>query len=350
MGPLTRAIGAISLASCLEPTQVTIELTSDACSSLADVEILLEGDAPVAQTNVKCQGDRIGSLVFIPSHRKDRFDVRVRAKGKSPGATCAGEITTDCIQANRSIAYVPHTPLVVPIALDGACRDRRCDVGSTCFAGDCVPSDVSNLCRDGVCRPPVPDAGTCAPPWFDPPGANALVWHFDSPMTTDVLGRCGPASIQTTPSMNGCGNAATDLGAMTTPLGCPNDAVANAMTFRIAAWVRVPQSIGSPHFVVNKLRSLPIPSGWVMFARMGNEIVFEGLLNGNATFSSLGSALTPGWHGVEVIVQAGTFIGGYLDMKKVAAQPMPARIGESAGAPVVVGSLAGSAIDELAIY
>jgi hypothetical protein len=289
--------------------------------------------------------------VFIPTKNKnDRFTVRVRAKGRSPGATCAGATTTDCIQAARSVTYIPHSPLTVPIALDRACLDRSCNPGSTCVAGDCVPSDVSNVCRDGVCRPPTPDAGSCPHPWWNQPGPSALTWHFDSTSITDDLGHCGPATISTAPSMPGCGAAYADTNPnnLGTSLGCPSDPVASSMTFHLAFWVRVPPSVGPPLFLVQKTHNAMVSNGWAVMLRNNNELFFNGLVNGQASTASIATGLSPTWHAIEIIVTSGKLSGAYVDKNKVSV--MPASIGDSLTGNVIVGTTGAAAIDELSIY
>ena len=156
MSRASLAIIAIVASSCLEPTEITVQITSDACGSLTQTGIAmkLSADAPndaFAATQDGCQGPGVvGSIVLVPSHSPDdlvAIEV-VGGLGKDP-ATCA-HADPKCIVARRSLRYVAHTPLTLPVSLDDACAGVACDDPSTtCSGGTCVPIDV--VCASGTC-------------------------------------------------------------------------------------------------------------------------------------------------------------------------------------------------------
>ena len=217
--------GLVLLASCREPTEVTLELTTDLpCAALGDTSIYvgtaqelagpLSGLTAAAVTHgcIDAQAGRIGSIVVLPSRGDDeRFSLRV-VTGRS-GATCTADLRSGCIEVRRSLGFVPHTPLRLPLELSKTCENVVCDNASdTCLAGKCVPSAVD--CSNGCSSPPtdaglvdatplldvissdvlsndalvdapnpfesgLPDASTnCAPPAPDA-GVPTFTWHFD---------------------------------------------------------------------------------------------------------------------------------------------------------------------------
>src|SRR5689334_1729858 len=79
-----RAAGAVALllplgvlaSACLDPTQATIEITTNACSSVKSTGITSGHDdkvevAPFGTTTDQCEGGKIGSLVLYPESEKD---------------------------------------------------------------------------------------------------------------------------------------------------------------------------------------------------------------------------------------------------------------------------------------
>jgi hypothetical protein len=84
-----------------------------------------------------------------------------------------------CIVARRTLRYLPHTPLTLPIVLRKACEGKACP-GQTCVQGQCVDPTIvdpsrcidDQSCGEQALLPPVPP-----PP---PPGTDG---GFDATVT-----------------------------------------------------------------------------------------------------------------------------------------------------------------------
>lgn len=158
------------LADCREPTQITLELQTDAkCVDVLGTTVTvgalgeLENRPEVASTERCDDGSgRIGTLVVVPSGDNDE-EVAVRVVtgvGKSAQACVASGYTGGCIVARRAIRYLPHTPLKMPIFMGIDCLDVPCGETETCFKGQCVPAVIDPYqCENGNCQPLLPDGG-----------------------------------------------------------------------------------------------------------------------------------------------------------------------------------------------
>ena len=166
----TTLVLIVTLGSCREPTELTLELTTDlSCAELGDTTIYVGSAeelarplssltaAAVTHGCMASRDGRIGSIVVLPSGSDDeRFSIRVVA-GRS-GSNCTADLRSGCIEARRSLGFVPHTPLYLPLALSKTCENVICvNASDTCIDGVCVNS-VSN-CETGSCVPPLFDAG-----------------------------------------------------------------------------------------------------------------------------------------------------------------------------------------------
>lgn len=160
------------LVDCREPTQITIELTTDVkCADLHEATIAvgglegLEGGAPSAITS-RCDpsSGTIGSLVVTPTATDAPVAVRVVAAfgAKKKASECdASGYKGGCIVARRVVRFVPHTRLRLPIALEAACADVPCGVSETCVGGRCVPATVD--CDPVLGCVPQADGGNAPP-------------------------------------------------------------------------------------------------------------------------------------------------------------------------------------------
>ncbi|MBL0194135.1 MAG: hypothetical protein IPQ09_07905 [Myxococcales bacterium] len=186
---LSAGASALAWASaCREPTQLTLELTTDVkCSdhlttavvvgTLAQTAQSLAERPPAIQTSACTErgaGDAyIGSLVVVPSG-DDTAEVAVKVVagiGISPDQ-CTDPKDKRCIVARRVRKYVANTKLVLPITLNDACRGVPCGVDETCSRGQCV----SVRCEDtNTCDPPPRDGGADAGDGGEPPDADAAV-------------------------------------------------------------------------------------------------------------------------------------------------------------------------------
>src|SRR5436190_6862369 len=92
-----------------------------------------------------------------------------------------------CVRVSRSVGFIAHTKLELPISIDRSCLDVMCPKGTTCKQGACIDDKVD--CRiDKTCTqdaaPDGPivsaDAGACAPPGSRlAMGTEIYHWSFD---------------------------------------------------------------------------------------------------------------------------------------------------------------------------
>jgi hypothetical protein len=175
-------------ASCRSPTEITLELTTDEPCELvfatgANITAgsfeELERKPPGARTS-DCRAlngeGSLGSLVLVPSGPlDDPIAVRVVMGVTRSADDCVAAIPPDysgCIVARRSLRYLPHTPLTLPIALRRACVGKECP-GQTCVEGSCVdPSIDPSRCvrEDGCGEGTLLPADGAAPPTEAGPG------------------------------------------------------------------------------------------------------------------------------------------------------------------------------------
>ena len=143
---------AALLPSCLEPTQVTVELTTDvACQDLDETQIVLgslnalNSSAPHATTTA-CNAGRIGDIVIVPYKSADEtfgFQVVVGV-GKDTDACVASGFMGGCIVARRALSFQQRTPLQLTVQLEVDCIDVPCGATKTCRKGTCVPALLQN--------------------------------------------------------------------------------------------------------------------------------------------------------------------------------------------------------------
>jgi hypothetical protein len=169
----------VAAASCRDPTEVTLVLTTDVdCSKLNETSITVGTSddvttkAPVAVTT-DCNptgtgAHTIGTLVVIPDSTgaSDAFAVRVvSAVGKSATADCvASDGYSGCIVALRELSFVSHTSLTLPIVMRLDCEGVDCGANQTCVEGVCKSSVIDPTrcqvdCSEATLPPPAADAG-----------------------------------------------------------------------------------------------------------------------------------------------------------------------------------------------
>lgn len=144
---------AALMGGCLDATQIEIELSTDVdCSDRPQTTIrvgqlgLIEKSPPVAVT-AACNAEtgRIGSLVILPNESKQgHLEIQVVAGlGKSAEECQRDNFVGGCIVARRSLNFVKHRSLRLPIGLEVACLDVPCGATQTCRKGECVSSQVN---------------------------------------------------------------------------------------------------------------------------------------------------------------------------------------------------------------
>jgi hypothetical protein len=160
------------LIGCLDATQVEVELTTDVnCADRPETAISVgtleqrESSPPVAVTTA-CDADtgRIGSIVILPHESKTgRVALEVVAGITKTAEECRRDnFVGGCIVARRTLNFVKHRGLRLPIELEAACVDVPCNATQTCRKGSCVSAEVdpdSCLTGDG-CMVAAPGAGS----------------------------------------------------------------------------------------------------------------------------------------------------------------------------------------------
>jgi hypothetical protein len=180
---------------------VTIDIRTDVPCSLVQKTSITVGspaDAETAQdptaVTASCAAGFIGSLVTVPATDSSaKLAVRVVTGVDRDATQCSAENAfKGCVVARRRLAYVPHTPLFVPVFMNLNCKDVPCDVRSTCNRlGQCVSAELdpgrcaepSGCTVEGDVRPP--DAGLGPPPPPGDGGGDARDGAGDAP--TDAI-------------------------------------------------------------------------------------------------------------------------------------------------------------------
>jgi alpha-tubulin suppressor-like RCC1 family protein len=150
--------GAIAALGCRAPTEIRVTIATDIpCAELEGVAITVatpsrvDGEAPATVTN-DCDGSgNIGSIVVLPAASDDE-DVAINVvagRGLDVSQCVAPDYgphdsRTGCIVARRSLHFVSHSPLDLPIELRGVCVGEPCIPGQTCDLGSCVPAQVTD--------------------------------------------------------------------------------------------------------------------------------------------------------------------------------------------------------------
>lgn len=177
------AAGPLFIYSCREPTQITVDLTTDLpCVGLADdagvsrpavpgqfsgegrAALWVSGDTPSTAPQVVAKScaqgaatARIGTIAIVPSKSNDDrvvITAAINVRDPAKSEQCPGDPPSpDCIVARRTVGFIPHTPLTLPIHLALACAGVVCKKGETCNDGRCI-SDVVN------CTSESPTCGT----------------------------------------------------------------------------------------------------------------------------------------------------------------------------------------------
>ena len=162
------ALAFLALApSCQDPTEITVSVTTDAkCTDIDGVSFSLGqlGEAldqkPASSVAMQCDPatGRVGAVVIVPSGaRNDAVAFRVTAGFGKPVDQCVAPFGAGCIVARRSLRFIPHTPLFVPIKLSVSCAGVPCNATSTCRDGTCVDPklDPTQCQTSGGCDLPI---------------------------------------------------------------------------------------------------------------------------------------------------------------------------------------------------
>jgi hypothetical protein len=152
----------VTMASCLDPTQITVDIATDVkCVDTKGTAIAggtpgtLELASPTTSTR-DCDNGHVGTLVSTPSDSKDVDAAFMVVLGVDrPVSECtADNHFKGCIVQRRLIHYVKHTPLNLPITLWLVCKDIECGPDTTCArSGKCVSARITDpaSCAAGPC-------------------------------------------------------------------------------------------------------------------------------------------------------------------------------------------------------
>ena len=164
---LTVGLGAA--VACYGPTQLTLEMSTDAACSVvktngvsitvARTSAELSGASPVA-TSFECDvSSNLGTLVLTPSGADDDSLVIQVMLGVDRGTSaCAPPNAIDgCVIARRRIRYQRHRALTLPVRLEVACIGVSCKADETCSRGKCISAEIAG-CEGDCDLPGAPDA------------------------------------------------------------------------------------------------------------------------------------------------------------------------------------------------
>ncbi len=159
------------LASCLDSTQVTFDISTDVpCADVSGVALTvgLEGQTekamPLSVTKSCDKGDKlniIGTYAVRPGKNADvvasiKVALGVGQSIKVETACTAANGYQGCVVARRRISFLAHRSLTVPVEMLLICKDVQCDESSSCTkTGRCASSLVDlTKCDGDVCSTP----------------------------------------------------------------------------------------------------------------------------------------------------------------------------------------------------
>jgi hypothetical protein len=174
-GVAALASTAFGLVDCAAPTQIVIEVRSNACPdpkkpgpfiNTTGIAVGTDGNIeakPPAAQREKCEdapSGGVGTLTIYPSGATDA-DVAIKVvAGVDVGLDrCKGPDYAGCIVQRRSLRFVPNTSQHVFVELSLACLNRVCGPNLTCDNGVC--KNETDILPDGGTRDdaPIVEAG-----------------------------------------------------------------------------------------------------------------------------------------------------------------------------------------------
>ncbi|MFO0671852.1 MAG: hypothetical protein U0235_19885 [Polyangiaceae bacterium] len=234
------AVAVASLWACLDPTQITLHVTTDlTCAEATRGGATIYGgdprtsEGPLTTTRACAEGSPrdLGTLVLTPSGGSDdRVSVTVVGGVTRPSEECAAAGFAGCIVARRRLPYVAHKKLDLPILLSRSCVDVVCPEDQTCV--------------------PCTDAASCAAPRCAP---------------IDTPGACeGPGGVGcTTGTLLDAGGGFSDGEAGSSDAGGPRDATVDAPVGATAFFTGVVNSGG------HQVRGLAVTGSTLYWSQNG---------------------------------------------------------------------------------
>ncbi len=373
-----RRLLLLLLVSCLDPTQVAVEITTDFdCIGPTKIEtsstVAFDGGFEATCHGVR----RVGSIVFVPG-AGNHFALQVTTRAPDGRA----------IVARRSLGYLSHTPLRLPILMSTSCAGVECAPTLTCVRSSCVPYEIDpHACTGDGCdertlmdsglvdsgsvdAADAGDAGDAAPTCkvFDSSAVRTCgkalepltpfsQWHFDELSTTisDPVGGNGPIQLpqpyaRTFDNSFSCdhqlfvGQGAPELVLSTNP-------EFKTPPFELSFYLRSSATTG----VV--LSDFDGSSGWVLQTTKGLVdggssylLALRKCNNGTCEDTPVQVDVTSVWHRVKMAIDSAGF--GTLDVDGVKAMSVSPTYLPSAG-PLRIGypsTTFSGEIDELYFY
>jgi hypothetical protein len=279
-------LGAPFALACRSPTEITIDLSTDiACKSFAGDDLYagqtISVDAGSITSQTGCPAGasagangviQLGTFVLAPA-ASDSDAVSVLVVGAENSKT--NPMTPDqcsvlksfkgtpCVSTRRSLSFVPHTPLSLPITLYSSCVGVDCPSGETCVAGKCGSPQV--LCTGQVCNPP--DGG--GPPDGSGPDASRDA-GVDAPREAgfDASRDAGPPPAVLLFGGSAGGDPFSDASGIS-----KNTGLSDLWIWDGGSWGRVPEDGGGPG-----------PGLFSSMATLDDEtVLFGGQTGGQAT-------------------------------------------------------------------
>lgn len=142
---------ALAMLGCAQPTEITLELTTDApCNGTVSVTVgssLTNMGADASASTATCANGStgtIGTLVIVPSGADNASVAIAVTLDENDGGTTCDAGAPGCIVALRSLSFVPHQNIVLPVALSKSCAAMSCPAGETCVDGTCVAATIQD--------------------------------------------------------------------------------------------------------------------------------------------------------------------------------------------------------------
>ena len=161
LGAAASAVLCVLVAvSCASPTQIVVEVFTDACPGSGKPEVVTSTGIAVgtvddiasqrpASTHVGCESPTgVGTLTIYPSGANDdEIALKVLGGVEVAPDRCDPPGYAGCIVSQRTMRFIPHETQRVTVVLSLACLNRECPDGKTCDDGACI--DPTQILADG---------------------------------------------------------------------------------------------------------------------------------------------------------------------------------------------------------
>ena len=173
------ALGIAGAASCREPTEITVHVFTNLGCPGASGDTLASTSIDAASNTTRTQQcsnstpyNEVGTLVIVPGASGGGARVTVSVAGAaslngnpapdSDACLTQASNANGCLVTTRTISFISHRALDLPILIDSRCANVTCPAGATCIAGQCQSQCVD--CDDGGTDAPPDVGGDSGPP------------------------------------------------------------------------------------------------------------------------------------------------------------------------------------------